>query len=491
MARNANARSISNPNEYMASKRGEKMTKAKKDAKTMSKGRKPTLFFVLNIAVFAALLVFVMLRLFVFNEPMIPDSHSVISVPPEFFDIGEILTQPYEEVTSVSTKYSILYRDGNYRKMYVFAVSVREVENDQYYLFDNKIYENVDGTYGTRNKEFNVSFGKNSVSMSYKEFNFAVLLDSTGVAREEGYRNTYGETREAAKYAGAVGEIDMRCVPTYNGVLMEFGLPSKPGGKELTLEIDIGGLKYENDPAGYAQILKDENKAGMMYQGIVSDSDNICHTGNKVKITEKNKKHYLTVDLSGLPNDVGYPARLAVSFDFYCEKMFYDTSAYEATPGTNSTLNNVTIFDTINEGCNGYTYLKYNVKSFTPKQSSMVDSFTFNFYVMSAVGSIDIEVYRLNKDFCNWLVTWKKKPNHKEKLGEFTISGTGWHSIDLTEYVKNLIDRNYDKLSDNSIVLKPKNGSEGYALLASADNTYAPPFFEVNYRVREQSVQSE
>lgn len=141
------------------------MVKANKEA--ISKQKKTSLFVLLNALVFIILLAVVVLKFFVFTEEKIPDNHGVISMPPEFFDISEILSQPYAEVTSVSTKYSLLYKDGNDRKMYVFAVPVRETENDWYYLFDNNIYENGDGTFETRNKEFNVAFGKSSINLAY------------------------------------------------------------------------------------------------------------------------------------------------------------------------------------------------------------------------------------------------------------------------------------------------------------------------------------
>jgi hypothetical protein len=455
---------------------------------TLSKGKKSSLFIFINVLIFIALLVFVILKLFVFTEPIIPDNHSIISIPPEFHDISDILSQPYEEVTSVSTKYSMLYKDGINRKMYVFAVPVREIENDQYFLFGNRIYENGDGVYRTQNKEFNIAFKKESINLNYTDLAFAVLIDSESIAKEEDYQNTYGEIREAVKYSGAVDGIDMRCIPTYNGLLMEFELANKPEKKELTFEIDINKLEYINDPAGYVQIMADENQAGMIYQGIVVDEKNKYYPNNAVKIDIKNKRYYLTVDLIDLPPDISYPAKLAVSFDFYCFKMFYDTSVYEAVPKTNTILNKVSIFDSINEKQNGYTYLKYNIKSFTPKISSLVGSFTFNFYVMSVTDSVDIEVHRVPKDWCSWTITWKNKPKFKEKLGEFTISEPGWHKIDLTEYAKMLIERNYDKQDTNSVVLKIKDGSRGYAVLASADNTYAPPYFEVNYRVQEHEI---
>jgi len=449
------------------------------------KQKKSLLFFVLNISVFAVLLTFVVLKIFVFTEEIIPDSHGIIFLPMEFFDINEVLSQPYEEVASVSTKYSILYKEGDHRKMYVFSIPIREIENDQYFLFDNGIYENDSGTYKTQNREFNIEFKRDSASLSYTGQTFAVLFDGSAMIKEEDYINTYGETREAVKYTGAVEGFDLRCIPTYNGLLMEFDLPRKPEKNEITIEIDINKLGHENDPAGYAKIINDdENNVGVIYQGIAVDNDGKFYTNNAVKITEKSKKHYLTVDLSKLPADVSYPAKLAVHFDFYNEKMFYDTSVYEAAPKVNTMLNNVSVFDSENKGNDGHTYLKYNIRSFTPKNPAMIDLLAFNFYVMSVADSIDIEVFRVPKEWCSSLMNWRDKAKHREKLGEFTLSETGWHRIDLTEYAKKLIERDYDKIRDNSIVLKVKPGSKSHAVLASVDNSYAPPYFEVHYRVR-------
>jgi len=452
------------------------MEKTKKTLKTL-------LFILLNILLFIILLILILSKFLSSSEPIIADNHNSIFLPQDFRDVKEIFNLPYEEVTSVSTKYSILYKDGNNRKMFVFAVLVREMENDKHILFDNKIYENDDGTFKTQNKEFNLNFNSNAINLSYKNLNFSVLLNNTKMNKDENYFNTYGETKEAVKYTNVVDNIDLRCIPTYNGLLMEFDLLNKTEKSEITFEIDINKLKYENDPAGYVKILKDDNNAGVIYQGIVLDNDNRIYTNNRVKISIKDKKYYLTIDLSKLPSDVIYPAKLAFNFDFYCEKMFYDTSVYEATPSTNTILNNVSIFDSINEKHAGYTYMKYNVKSFTPKDSSLIESFTFNFYVISVSDSIEIEVYRAAKDWCSTQINWRDKPLYKEKIGEFTLSEIGWHKIDLTDYVKLLIDRDYDNLNDNGIVFKVKEGSKGYAIWTSADNTYAPPYFEVNYRV--------
>jgi len=145
-------------------------------------------------------------------------------------------------------------------------------------------------------------------------------------------------------------------------------------------------------------------------------------------------------------------------------------------------MNNVNIFDTVNPGNTGYTYLKYNVRSITPKDPELLDSFKLNFYAMAVDGDVDIEVYRITNDWCSWTTAWYNTPPAREKIGYFSLSEPGWHTIDFTEYIKHLIKSGYYNLTDNSVVFKMKESSEGYAVLASANNSFTPPYFEINYR---------
>ena len=62
------------------------------------------------------------------------------------------------------------------------------------------------------------------------------------------------------------------------------------------------------------------------------------------------------------------------------------------------------------------------------------------------------------------------------------MSQEGWYTIDLKEYVERLIENNYYRRGDNSILLKIKDETEGYAVVAASDNKITPPFFSVKYR---------
>lgn len=96
------------------------------------------------------------------------------------------------------------------------------------------------------------------------------------------------------------------------------------------------------------------------------------------------------------------------------------------------------------------------------------------------------QVFGIN--FTGLLIWWKWfsiGKQYGEKIGEFEISLEGWYSIDITEYVKFLIENNYFSFENSSIMLKLKDNNAGTVVISSCDNSMYPPFFEVNYLVEE------
>ena len=163
--------------------------------------------------------------------------------------------------------------------------------------------------------------------------------------------------------------------------------------------------------------------------------------------------------------------------------MFFDCAAYENTHNVNYIFDNNIIFDSITPQHGTLNYMKFNLRSFTPKKADLLDQILLNLYMQYCEGEVEIEVYSVRHSWCAWELTWDNLPKHNEKIGQFTVSKAGWYSIDLTDYAKLLINKKYYKLTDNSIMFKVKDGSTGVVIMASSDNSVYPPFFEVNYRV--------
>ena len=82
----------------------------------------------------------------------------------------------------------------------------------------------------------------------------------------------------------------------------------------------------------------------------------------------------------------------------------------------------------------------------------------------------------------SWTMNWENHPSYYEKIGEIIVDQPGWYDINLTDYVKKLIDNGYDGTTDNSFVLVARSAENGEVIFASADNSCAPPYYKVVYK---------
>ena len=166
----------------------------------------------------------------------------------------------------------------------------------------------------------------------------------------------------------------------------------------------------------------------------------------------------------------------------YSEKMFFDTSTYSAKPKTNFILNNISYFSAQHSDGNERTYMKTNLRSITPKQSELLEQITLSLYAIYAKEEVTLDVYKVKQGWCSWTMNWENHPQYYEKIGEIIVDQPGWYDIDLTDYVKNLIENGYDGITDNSFVLVARSAENGEVIFASADNSCAPPYYKVVYK---------
>ena len=387
---------------------------------------------------------------------------------------SEIFSQT-GEIEDVATPYSILYKDSDARDMYVSSNTVRVSSSTGFALCNNTIKDNG-GICAVDNGMYRLEVNEEKMTLTNDTDFISVFLDNVSrVEKRREYRNIYGECGDVIN---CIEEDDKEffIVPTFNGVLLEYTIDSSTDSYSFNLLFN--GDHYFVDPAGYVQISNGDTPVIIIYSPLVSDSSGEIFTGNKLELTDKNSK----VELSSIFSDnAKYPIKVSMEIDLYTEKMFFDTSVYRSLPNTNMIFNNVSIFSS-DQSC---TYLKFNMRSFTPDISSMLDSCVLNLYAIYVDSAIDVDIYQVNEDWCSWTMTWTDKAPFGEYVGSVHVSKAGWCSLDLTQYAKKLIDNGYadqqNKLN-SSIVLKIRSDDSQGLILASADNSYAPPYFEIKYR---------
>ncbi len=393
---------------------------------------------------------------------------------PEYF--SNILS-PKNLSEKLTTKYSILYGDDNDREMYVFSVPILEKNENITQILKNDICE-TNEMFFTQNQHFNVSFEKNLINMKNGEESISLYSDnSTSFEKTYNYESLYGTRNEAIKYNDKY-ENYMYCIPTYSGVLIEYYIQNNIDSLEFKLELP--SYSYANDPAGYVNILcGDNSKAAVAFQGMIFDENNNFHGLETVQIYKDNENYFMKYNL---PENISFPYKYIINIDMYSEKMFFDTSTYSSIPNTNFILNNISYFTAKQSDGNERTYMKTNLRSITPNQSDLLEKITLSLYAIYAKEEVIIEVYKVKDDWCSWTMNWENHPSYHEKIGEIIVDKPGWYDVDLTNYVKNLIDNGYDKTTDNSFVLVAQSAENGEVFFASADNSCAPPYYKVVYK---------
>jgi len=399
----------------------------------------------------------------------------IINIPSH---ISNILSKEHL-IEKATTQYSVLYGDNNNREMYVFTAPIIEGNETITQTLRNDIYESNE-VFFTQNQQFNVSFEKNLINMKNGEKSISLCLDAfTDLEKIYNYESLYGLRNDALKYTDEYGNY-MYCMPTYGGLLVEYYIHNNIESDSLDFKLELSSYGYVNDPAGYVNILcKDNTKAAVAFQGMIFEDNDIFYGVETAKIVEENKNFYLKYNI---PENLSFPCKYVISIDMYSEKMFFDTSTYSAKPKTNFILNNISYFSAQHSDGNERTYMKTNLRSITPKQSELLEQITLSLYSLYVKGEVSLDVYKVKQGWCSWTMNWENHPSYYEKIGEIIVDQPGWYDIDLTDYVKDLIDNGYDGITDNSFVLVSQSAEKGEVIFASADNSCAPPYYKVVYK---------
>ncbi len=394
-------------------------------------------------------------------------------------NIDALLTFDGEIKTTAST-YNITYGEDNQRKMYVFSNPVREYAKGSFAAINKEIFSMEEHTFGVSNSIYSAQFTAEKITVSNGSRNIAVFPQNHCESIEkETFQSLYKSDVEAVVYKGK--DVELYCMPTAAGVAIEIHYLKKPAGA-LEWKVDIDDCTYTNDSAGYIKLMKGKNNAAVIYPGIAADNSNMIYYHDSASILRKNGELYLHIGTASWADQtVEYPVKSMVHFDFYTEKMFFDSSVYQSAPKQNSLLNNISIFDESGEDCSGYTYLKCNLESITPADKNLLGSIRYHFYVAALTNAMDLEAYLVPDTWCSFTVNWETKPAYTEKIGEVHVDAAGYYYLDMTEFAKNYIEHAGEYTAECSIVLKAKDNSTGIVIAASADNTIAPPFFEVDY----------
>lgn len=393
-------------------------------------------------------------------------------------DIHDIFSEK-DEIQQVATRYSILHRDKNKRQMHVFSIPVRNYNDEESYsLINTDISKYTDDSYITQNSEYNIEYNKNFTQIGNTSESFRMYFPQS-------FEMTYDDSSESVRYSMYNNE-SITIQPGYNGMIIQYHISDYT--YEISLPLGIKKYRINNDNAGYVVLSESNlntneimnNNYFIVSAPLIYDMSKNANTDGRMQIFKEDGEYTLKCSL---PSDITFPVDLYFTVNYYRENMFFDCAAYQKSPNDNHIFDSYIVYDNISEDDETYNYMKFNIRSFTPKDTTLLDRVLLNLNVLYCSNEIDIEVYSVRYDWCSWELTWNNRPLNNEKIGEFKVNETGWYSIDITEYVRSLIKENYFDLEDNSIMMKIKDKTKGKVICSSTDNCIFPPFFQVDYRI--------
>lgn len=397
-------------------------------------------------------------------------------------DIHEILSQD-NEIISTASIYNVTYGLENFRKMYVFSAPVREYANNGIVNITRTIQVGEQAPYEVINNAYGIRFFADAVQLTNFDQSIYIHLENlTEEAKKGSYIGLYDYPSDCITYKK--DQIELQCIPTYYGLTIELNFLEKPESDYIEFKMKLQNCDYDNDAAGYVKFYAGDTDTAVLYPGISTDNSGETFINDGLILYRRNGETYLKFDVKNLMKHAGsYPVKSSINLDLYNEKMFFDSSVYQDKPQLNSLLNNISVFDNKNADSVGYTYLKLNLDSITPANSSLLDTLYYYFFVMACSEGVDLEAYLVSKNWCSFTINWDSKPEYKQKIGEVHIDQTGYHRLDITDFACEYIENAADYSAECSLLLKLKDTDQGMLVLASADNTWAPPYFEVNYTI--------
>jgi len=205
-----------------------------------------------------------------------PDSDADLLVSYEpTLDIESLFSKG-GEIEKVNTKYSILYGDGNQRQMYVFSLPVREFAQNTYSLFRRNLVAADNGTYTTANSQFQTEFAPEAITIRYGSEQLAVLLNA-----EKQQLPTLNDTApDTVHYV--LDDNQLSAASSYNGIRLDYDISEKC--KNFRIPLELSRYDYENDDAGYVQVLQNDMKKFMIYTTVIRDANDQLYPCNSVKI---------------------------------------------------------------------------------------------------------------------------------------------------------------------------------------------------------------
>lgn len=283
----------------------------------------------------------------------------------------------------------------------------------------------------------------------------------------------YGDEREAVIYKNSSGQAAF--YNTLTGFISETDVTQTLD----TIEWEIITDDYEIGKTNPYYITfcnnKDENDIQYIFQTMGCYDKNGNFYECKIDLQCDNGVYHLKLSMEALDKNC-YPLTVLTSFERYASKAIIDSET-NTEMDFNSYLKSYTILGEHEKYGASELNVRFSTTNLPKINPSDIQSAKLRIKNLSN-DPVTIEAYMIEQEWCSWTVVHDKKPLQGNLIGESVLEDDGYYYIDITELYKSYLVIGEEKLTEQGICLKVK---EGYTVLPTADNSLYPISVVINY----------
>lgn len=395
--------------------------------------------------------------------------------------------QAGKQLHAYDSPYTLCYQnlDATY-SLYVFAAPIQYDTGKGYTFIDNTLISSQRLPFAFENKANRIKcyfppvLSEDCLIESEEDtLRFRPLFDVSSFSRGQQVEmaNQYGDTVHGILYQSP--STDILLYATKAGIRWEFILKQEPAEHFFQFRVQSSAPELENRRNGYISFQKDAVKSALVYAPLIScgkkittDSElSYCKDGDAVEITLM-----LPDELFSSGSDA-YPIRLDPSFELYQNKM-PDTSVYSEF-NTNSFLRQYAIVGQHPQLGEGWEYLRLRINHFFSLKKDSILQATYHTKSLYETPETDLSLRldSVNQDWSSTNMVWDDRILPKAQTVCPVINRL--YTFDITDFVNEAVNDVDGFKESNGLVMRAEDNGEGYAILATSDNSVYTPYIEI------------
>ena len=297
----------------------------------------------------------------------------------------------------------------------------------------------------------------------------------TLMSRNDIRASVHADDKHTVPIAEYKGEFtNSICAPTISGFQIMLNQVSANDLSSLAIRVRAEDTSWSLEPGGYVLFQKEGNIQAILEPPVLYDGDAI--QAASLVPHEKDGEIVFKIEHFSLSEQTG---NLHIQFNLYDNKIILDSAVSQAHPELNAYLSNVAMVGEEGTENASRLYLRLNLGGLYPINSAQIDCVEYVVRPLNKMTDMSFALHLVQEDWCSWTICWNNQPQFNSEAIPGEFDEAGWIHFNITDYVKQCLEKKNSKLERFGFVLTGKETGGNAAVLATSDNSSAVPYLKV------------